>query len=118
VLMQQASISRATVRQALNALAQNGSIERLHGRGTFVKPSKYEHALHSAYSFHEQLSAEGIHLDDEVLTREVVAAPPEIAARLNVAAGSQLIHLTRRREANGTPMMLSVHYIPYHLCPG
>lgn len=118
VLMQQASISRATVRQALNALALEGRIERMHGRGTFVKPSKYEHALHSVYSFHEQLSSEGIHLDDEVLTREVIAAPPDIAARLQVSADTQVIHLTRLRSANGTPMMLSVQYIRYDLCPG
>lgn len=118
VLMQQASISRATVRQGLDALAQKDAIERIHGRGTFVKQAKYEHALHSAYSFYEQLTAEGIHLSDEVLTREVIAAPRDIAARLQVEPGARLIHLTRLRSANGTPMMLNSQHIPYDLCPG
>lgn len=118
VLMHQANISRATVRQGLDALAQKDAVERIHGRGTFVKQAKYEHALHSAYSFYEQLSAEGIHLRDEVLTREVIAAPRDIAARLQVESGARLIHLTRLRSANGTPMMLNVQYIPYDLCPG
>jgi GntR family transcriptional regulator len=118
VLMQQAGISRATVRQALNALANSGSIERIHGRGTFVKPAKYEHALHSAYSFHEQLSAEGFQITDEVLSRHVILAPADIALRLRVAPGSSLIYLARLRSANGTPMMLSVQHIPYDLCPG
>ncbi len=117
VLMQQADISRATVRQGLNALAHNGIIERIHGRGTFVKRSKYEQALQGVYSFYEQLSAEGIHLADEVLEREVIAAPADVAKILQVPAGSRLIHLTRLRSAQKKPMMLSVHYFPYDLCP-
>ena len=117
ILMQQANISRATVRQGLDALAHNGVIERLHGRGTFVKRSKYEQALHGVYSFFEQLSTEGIHLDDEVIEREIIAAPPDIAHVLHVPPGSRLIHLTRLRSAQKKPMMLSVHYFPYDLCP-
>jgi len=117
ILMQQANISRATVRQGLNALAHGGVIERLHGRGTFVKRSKYEQALHGVYSFFEQLSAEGIHLDDEVIEKKIIAAPNDIAHILQVPEGSPLIHLTRLRSAQKKPMMLSVHYFPYDLCP-
>jgi len=116
-LMQQANISRATVRQGLNALALAGAIERIHGRGTFVKQTKYEHTIYHAYSFYEQLSAEGVHLQDQVLTRELIDARGNIAARLQVETGSKLIHLKRLRSANNVPMMLSVHYFPYALCP-
>src|SRR5690606_18974264 len=90
----------------------------IHGRGTFVKLSKYEHTLHSAYSFHEQLSAVGIHLHDEVLARETVDASEELATRLAVDAGTPLILLKRLRYANRMPMMVSVLYIRQSLCPG
>jgi GntR family transcriptional regulator len=117
-LMRLANVSRATVRQALDELAHDGVLERIHGRGTFVRRTKSEQSLRVVYSFYEQLSAEGIELHDRVLVCETVSASPELAERLRLDTGDPVIHLQRLRSVGDTPMMLNVAYLPAALCVG
>jgi len=117
-LMQMANISRTTVRQALETLVHQSFLERIHGRGTFVKPPRLEQPLNIVYSFSEQLRALGVQLQDKVLTLELVPASTELAERLNVDVGEDVIYLHRVRYLKGTPLMVNLAYLPYTLCPG
>jgi GntR family transcriptional regulator len=117
-LMQAAGVSRATVRQAMGNLMREGLLERVHGRGTFVARPKLEQEMRSVYSFAEQMSVQGLQLEDQLLQRHRVPASDDLAELLAVAPGAPLIHLTRVRSLGSTPLMLDSSYIPYHLCPG
>jgi GntR family transcriptional regulator len=117
-LMQAAGVSRATVRQAIGNLMREGLLERVHGRGTFVARPKLEQEMRSVYSFAEQMGAQGLQLEDQLLQRHRVPASTELAALLAVGLGSPLIHLKRVRFLGSTPLMLDSSYVPYHLCPG
>jgi GntR family transcriptional regulator len=116
-LMQLAKISRATIRQGLTALVHEGVLEKEHGRGTFVTRTRYEQPLTAVYSFSQQLQLLGVQLDDTVLERERIPAGAELAQRLNVEVDAPLIYLKRLRRVGSTPMMVSIAYLPYDLCP-
>lgn len=116
-LMQHAGISRATVRQALSALVHEGLLEKVHGRGTFVQKTRFEQPLTILYSFSEQLKSLGVTLEDELLERSRVPASPELARRLEVPVDAPLIYIKRLRCVGRIPLMVSIAYIPYELCP-
>lgn len=117
-LMEFADISRATVRQAISSLAHQNILEKVHGAGTFVKQPRFEQPLHVTYSFSEQLRHLGFNLQDQLLERRLLPAPRELAARLQIPEGADVIYLHRLRMLDVTPVMVSKAYIPYHLCPG
>ncbi len=116
-LMRVTDVSRATVRQAIAALINEGLLVREHGRGTFVARPHFEQKLHAVYSFSEQIRASGLKLDDRILQRVVLAAPPDLAELLGVVNGEPLIHLQRLRLIDGVPLMVNSSYLPYRLCP-
>lgn len=116
-LMKLTGVSRATVRQAINALIQQGVLTSVQGRGTFVAQPRYEQEIRTVYSFSEQMRAQGVQLEDRVLQCVVYPAPPELAALLGIRPKERLIHLQRIRSVRATPFMLSSSYLPYALCP-
>ena len=60
-------VSRTTVREALNHLAEQGYIYREHGRGTFVSRPKMQHSLHILHSFTDDMKARGSNCRASVL---------------------------------------------------
>jgi GntR family transcriptional regulator len=117
-LMALSNISRATVRQAISALAHQNFLEKVHGAGTFVKHPKFEQPLNVTYSFSEQLRQNGFNLQDQLLERTLIPATPEMATQLQIAEGEDVIYIHRLRLLDATPVMVSKAYIPYELCPG
>jgi len=117
-LMELSNISRATVRQAISSLAHQNILEKVHGAGTFVKHPKFEQPLNVAYSFSEQLRQNGFKLEDQMLERRLLAAPPDLAVHLQISEGADVIYIHRLRMLTGTPVMVSKAYIPYAVCPG
>ncbi len=113
-----AGVSRATVRQALTSLTYQGILERIHGRGTFVARPKLEQEIRAVYSFSEQVRANGLELEDRIIQRKIIAAPPDLAEMLTMPVGAKLIHLQRLRLLDGIPFMVNSSYIAQALCPG
>jgi GntR family transcriptional regulator len=117
-LMQFSDISRATVRQAISSLAHQNYLEKVQGAGTFVKHPKFEQPLHVTYSFSEQLRHLGFKLEDQILERRLLPATPDLAARLQIPEGAEVIYINRLRMLDTTPVMVNEAYLPYRLCPG
>src|SRR4051794_29153694 len=59
-LAEELDVSRGTVRQALDALAGRGLVERGVGRGTFVAATKVEHRLNDVAGFTDQMARAGL----------------------------------------------------------
>ncbi len=116
-LMELGNISRATVRQAIASLVQQGLLEKIQGAGTFVKQPKIEQPMNAAYSFSQQFRKLGLKLEDKLLNRTLLLASDDLAERLHVRKKSKVIYLNRLRLIDGEPFMISKAYVPYSLCP-
>ena len=112
------SVSKITVRHALHDLTQLGYIRREQGRGTFVQGPPLEEGPRELKSFTSEMQGHGFRATSRVLEQGVVAAPPDIAGRLELDEGEPVFRLHRLRLADGEPMGLQTAYIPMRLAPG
>lgn len=104
-------VSRMTVRQALDALASDGRVERVPGLGTFVRRPTVAMGPHLT-SFTEDMRARGLRPSSRLVAIEEIAASPEVAVDLGVEAGSPVIRLERLRFADDEPMCLEDAHLP------
>lgn len=117
-LIQQFQVSRITVRQALEALVNDGLIYRQRGRGTFVAHPTVEQGLSRIVSFTDDMRQRGFHPGTEVLSSGLMPAPPDIAEKLQVESGEELACVERLRLADGEPMSIEESHLVHRYCPG
>ena len=117
-LIDKYEVSRITVRQALDALVNEGLIYRQRGRGTFVAHPTVEQGLTRIISFTEDMRQRGFQPGTRILSSGLIPALPEIAEKLQIAPGKELARLERLRLADGEPMSIEESYLVHRLCPG
>ena len=116
-LAEQVGVSRATVRQAVSALVQQGVLEKRRGSGTFVQAPYLETPLGDVYSFYNQARGLGYELSSNLLERTIVPATPRLQHQLGVAATDPLYYLERQRSIRGVVLMVTCEFVPVKLCP-
>ena len=94
-LVAQYNVSRTAVRQALDVLINEGLIYRQLGRGTFVAHSTLERTTTRIVSFTGDMLRRGFRPGTQVLASGLIPAPPDIAEKLNVQPGEELVRLRR-----------------------
>jgi GntR family transcriptional regulator len=117
VLSQTYGVSRSTVRQALNALEQDGFVVRHQGKGTFVRLPKLEQRLARFYSFSEEIRAMGYTPSTVVLEFAQISADAALSSRLRLDVGSAIYRIKRLRLASDDPFAVETSYIPAALFP-
>ena len=116
-IAEQYGISKATVRQAIGELANEGVIRREQGRGTYVAEQQIEQGPRALTGFTEEMRKHGLHSSSKVIKRRVIEADAETAQKLHISEGDALFELTRLRLADGEPMGLQTAVIPLALTP-
>ena len=117
-LAEQLAVSRGTIRQALDALAARGLVERGVGRGTFVAAGKVELRLQDVAGFTAQMARAGLVASARVLRAAVVLAPADIAAALELADRAPALRIERLRLAGRLPVTLEDTWVPAERFPG
>jgi GntR family transcriptional regulator len=113
-----AGVSRATARRAIADLVQDGVLLTRQGRGTFTAPRRIQAALGlRPAGFTETMRRLGRNPRTEVLGADVLKAPAELAARLELAAGARLFVLERLRLLDDEPCMVEKAHIPADMFP-
>jgi DNA-binding GntR family transcriptional regulator len=105
-------VSRATVRNALDDLVQEGLIIRRAGLGTFPRPPKMMLRMERFLSFSDDMRERGLEPTSRLLNVELTdgAILPDAVAR---EFGSvRLIHVATLRFADGRPVVVFDHYFP------
>jgi GntR family transcriptional regulator len=125
VLMDRYQTSRVTVRQAIAVLGAEGLIDVEHGRGVFVRSRPPLRRLgRERLGRREREAGKGAFLSDAMAAgREASAevevargvAPPEVAERLHLSQGDQVLIRRRRMLADGQPVQLATSYLPLQL---
>jgi GntR family transcriptional regulator len=110
-------VSRATVRQALDALEKSGTVYRVQGAGTFVAGPHVSKSL-SLTSFSEDMRMRGLRPSSRVLVADEVPADAATAEELQIPAAAPVVRLVRVRLADDAPMCLETAYLPAARVPG
>jgi GntR family transcriptional regulator len=117
-LCTQLSISRVTLRKALNKLVEDGLLSASHGRGWYVAATGTSKEWpNSLESFSETAARMGLTASSRVLAATVSPANLDEADELSIAPGTPLFHLERVRLLNAVPIALDRTYIPAALLP-
>lgn len=110
-------VSRITARQAMSELVQSGHIERIQGKGSYIRAVKMDMQLNHLKGFTEEMRAKGMTASSRVLSVTVEPVDDAIAKHLELAEGAQVISIKRVRYANAEPMAVEYVYFPFHICP-
>jgi GntR family transcriptional regulator len=110
-------LSRTTIREAIDALVNEGLLRREKGRGTFVAEPKMVESILWSSPFSGSMAEQGISIKTRVLRLEVVIPPYVVAQELRLASDEPVIVLDRVRSAFNEPILVSTAYVPHKLCP-
>ncbi|MGL5020713.1 MAG: GntR family transcriptional regulator, partial [Mycoplasmatales bacterium] len=111
-LMIKFSVSRFTVREAINYLGKNDYVEKKHGIGTFVKENAISQKLFKFYSFSEEMKKIGKKPLTKIISFSKERANGFIAEKLNILEDSVIYKMDRLRLANNEIIMYEITYLP------
>lgn len=116
VLAAEFGVARMTVRAALNALEADGLVERIQGRGTFVRQRPEPRAAGTLMSFQDQVRSWGRTPASRLVEAEVrEASAAETTALQLTAATPRVVSIVRVRLADGIPLAVEYACFPPHL---
>lgn len=107
-------VSRPTVRQAIQALVDEGYLDRVKGKGTFVKNTKITQDFTNIIkSFNDDMKAKGIRPKTKTISSDLIECPERVANALHLKSKSKVIKICRLRYADNIPAVLVSTYLPY-----
>lgn len=112
-LMERFKVSRTTIREAVNHLVNEGLLEKLHGKGTFIKKHRpIQDWLHSLNSLTDTFKRFGMKPGSKLLLFKRVSEPEHVAKHLQEKT---FYVIKRLRTADGIPIAIERHYVPIGL---
>lgn len=105
-------VALGTMRRALDLLAEQGLIERLHGRGTFVRQGLSGASMLRFFRFGADSSEVP---QSRILARDTLAARAEVARALGCGPGEPALRLRRLRAVGGHPALHEEIWLPLPL---
>ncbi|MBF8289978.1 MAG: transcriptional regulator [Chloroflexi bacterium] len=109
----QFAVSRATIREAVRGLVEEGYLSRRHGSGTYVTARPLlRNSLDRNFSYTSYLESTGVRAGRRIIAIRTIPASVPVAERLGVEPGRPIVELRRVRTADDRPAVYSVDHIP------
>ena len=110
------SVSRITVRRAVEELCTEGYLVKLQGRGTFVStPRIHRKIMESSVpkSFTNTCRDHGMTAGARLLQRQIVPVRQDEQEFFGLGPDALLVYIQRLRTADGQPIFLENLFLPY-----
>ena len=110
-LVEAMNVSRMTANRALRELNDEGYVERVAGRGTFVSDFRSRSHLLEVHNIADEIAQRGHAHASRVLKQSRQRARGDIAKALHIEQGTEVIHLLLVHTENETPVQLEDRYV-------
>jgi GntR family transcriptional regulator len=118
-LSHDANVSRMTIRQALQALINEGYLYTVPGKGTFVAERPYvEQDLQHLLGWSEEIRAQGMRPSTHLISVESLPADRLIAHHLGLLPGATVYRIVRVRAADEFPLAVERAHLSCERFPG
>lgn len=116
-LVEAMNVSRMTANRALRELHDEGYVERIAGRGTYVSDFRSQSHLVAVQNIADEIAARGHKHACTVLRQSRQRARGEVARALHVQQGTDVFHLLLVHAENGTPVQVEDRHILASFAP-
>ena len=104
-------VNRHTVRRAIAELGARGLVRTERGSGTYVKTDKLDYRIGQRTRFSEIVAAAGHEAEGRLQGHKHEPASEEIAARLGLKAGTDVVRLEILRAADRVPISVATSWL-------
>ena len=111
------SVSRMTANRALRELTDEGYVERIAGRGTFVSDFRARSHVLEVHNIADEVKRRGHSHTCEVVRQSRQHARGEVAKALHIEQGVDVFHLLLVHFENGTPVQIEDRHIVADFAP-
>ena len=112
-LAEKFGVNRHTVRSAIAALADEGIVQALQGRGTLVvRKERLSFPISKRTRFTEGLGAQAKEMEGLLLSFATEQASVDISNQLKVERDAQVVRIETLRKVNRRPVSLSTAWFP------
>lgn len=116
-LVETTGVSRMTANRALRELTDEGYVDRVAGRGTFVSDFRARSHVLEVHNIADEIAHRGHLHSCEVLQMSRQRARGELAKALHVAQGTDVFHLLLVHSENGLPIQVEDRHVLAEFAP-
>ncbi|OCG27877.1 hypothetical protein A9G11_12335 [Gilliamella sp. wkB108] len=109
------SVSRMTIRRAIDELIHLRLVSREQGRGTFIIAKDFHFGVTKLTSFKEIVSDANIEGRTVVIDFKIINAPLSISSKLELNNDEKVFYSRRIRYINNKAVMVEDSYMPFKL---
>ena len=116
-LVESQNVSRMTANRALRELTDEGYVERIAGRGTYVSDFRSQSHVLEVHNIADEIASRGHAHSSRVLRQSLQRARGEVAKALHVEQGTDVFHLLLVHLENGAPIQLEDRHVVADFAP-
>ena len=116
-LVESMNVSRMTANRALRELTDEGYVDRIAGRGTFVSDFRARSHVLEVQNIADEIARRGHTHSCEVLRQSRQHARGEIARALDIEQGTDVFHLLLVHFENGSPVQVEDRHVVADFAP-
>ncbi len=105
------SVSRVTVRKAIQRLVNEGYVIKKHGKGSFIKEKVFKSKLHFDNSFTANCLKNNVKPSTTIIENILTIGEDDLLKKLRCKS-NMFIKLVRIRKVDDVPCILEIDYLP------